>query len=49
MKALKGAGSAVRFEVYPDVGHNCWDKAYRGENLGAWLLEHGRGGGEGRE
>jgi predicted peptidase len=42
VKALKTAGSSVRFEVYPGVGHNCWDRAYATPELYTWLLEHRR-------
>jgi predicted peptidase len=42
VKALKAAGSTVRFEVYPGVGHNCWDRAYATPELYTWLLEQRR-------
>jgi len=37
---IKDAGGSPKFTVYPGVGHNSWDKAYREEDLGAWFLEH---------
>ncbi|HET6457081.1 MAG TPA: prolyl oligopeptidase family serine peptidase [Armatimonadota bacterium] len=37
---VKDAGGTPKFTVYPGVGHNAWDKAYREEDLGAWFLEH---------
>jgi predicted peptidase len=27
-----------KITLYPDANHNCWDKAYREEGLGEWLL-----------
>jgi predicted peptidase len=26
-----------RLTLYPDLNHNCWDRAYREEDLGRWL------------
>jgi predicted peptidase len=26
-----------RLTIYPDLGHNCWDRAYGSEGLGLWL------------
>ena len=37
---IKEAGGSPKFTVYPGVGHNSWDKAYREENLPEWFLEH---------
>ena len=37
--ALKAAGGNPKFTVYPGVGHNSWDKAYREENLHEWFLQ----------
>ncbi len=46
MAAVKGAGwtsaQDVRATYYPDADHNCWDRAYRDEGLGAWFLSHRR-------
>ena len=39
---VKEAGGSPKFTVYPGVGHNSWDKAYREENLPEWFLEHHR-------
>ncbi len=38
--AIKAAGGSPKLTVYPGVGHNSWDKAYRDEKLFAWFLEH---------
>lgn len=38
--AVRGAGGDPRLTLYPEVGHNSWDKAYRGEPLPEWLLSH---------
>jgi predicted peptidase len=38
IKALKAAGSAVRYQEYEGVGHNCWDRAYATQELFDWLL-----------
>lgn len=40
--ALKAAGGNPKFTIYPGVGHNSWDKAYREEKLYDWFLEHVR-------
>jgi len=40
---LKDAGGSPKLTIYPGVGHNSWDKAYRDEDLGAWFLEHKKG------
>jgi len=39
-KWITAAGGACKLTIYPDVGHNSLDNAYRNENLGAWFLEH---------
>ena len=39
-KALKDAGSSARFEEYPGVGHNSWDRAYATAELYTWFLKH---------
>lgn len=36
--AVRAAGGQPQLTIYPGVGHNSWDKAYRGEKLAAWLL-----------
>jgi predicted peptidase len=38
--ALKDAGSSARYEEYPGVGHNSWDRAYATAELYAWFLKH---------
>jgi len=40
--AIKAAGGSPKFTIYPGVGHNSWDKAYREEKLYAWFLEHSK-------
>lgn len=37
---LKAAGGSCKLTIYPGVGHNSWDKAYREEELGEWFLQH---------
>ena len=39
---IKDAGGSCKVTIYPGVGHNSWDKAYREENLGEWFLGHHR-------
>jgi predicted peptidase len=41
-KALKAAGSSARYEEYPGVGHNSWDRAYATAELYTWFLKHER-------
>lgn len=38
--AVKAAGGSPKLTVYPGVGHNSWDKAYREEPLAKWFLQH---------
>lgn len=40
--AINAAGANAKLTVYPGVGHNSWDKAYREEKLGQWFLQHKR-------
>jgi predicted peptidase len=42
IEALKSAGDTAQITVYPGVGHNCWDKAYRDEKLSEWFLQFQR-------
>lgn len=42
VKAVKEAGGEPKLTVYPGVGHNSWDKAYRDEKLYEWFLSHTR-------
>jgi L-threonylcarbamoyladenylate synthase len=39
-KWIEAAGGQCKLTIYPGVGHNSWDNAYRNEDLGAWLLQH---------
>ena len=40
--AVKAAGGNPKFTIFPGVGHNSWDKAYREEKLYDWFLEHSK-------
>jgi predicted peptidase len=42
IKALKAAGGNPRYDEYPGVGHNSWDRAYGTDELYSWLLEQKR-------
>ncbi|MBN9121665.1 MAG: prolyl oligopeptidase family serine peptidase [Planctomycetes bacterium] len=37
--ALKKAGGKPKYDEYPGVGHNSWDKAYGTDELYKWLLD----------
>lgn len=37
---LEGAGRKPKLNLYPELGHNCWDEAYRNAGMAAWFLEH---------
>jgi predicted peptidase len=39
IEALKEAGGHPKYDEYPGVGHNSWDKAYGTQELYPWLLE----------
>ena len=39
IKALKDAGGDPRYEEYPTLGHNCWDRAYATPELYEWFLK----------
>ena len=39
-KWITAAGGKCKLTVYPGIGHNSWDNAYRSEDLGKWFLEH---------
>jgi predicted peptidase len=39
IKALKAAGGKPKYDEYPGVGHNSWDKAYGNPELYDWLLK----------
>ncbi|NUQ71393.1 MAG: prolyl oligopeptidase family serine peptidase [Chthonomonadales bacterium] len=36
--ALIAAGGTPKLTIFPGVGHNSWDKAYRDPELAAWLF-----------
>lgn len=44
VEALRACGAEVRFTLYPELGHTCWDRAYGEEELYSWLLERVRRG-----
>jgi hypothetical protein len=37
VRALRKAPEP-RITLYPDLNHGCWDRAYRAEGLGQWLI-----------
>jgi predicted peptidase len=39
IKALKDAGGMPRYDEYPGVDHNSWDRAYATAELYEWLLK----------
>jgi predicted peptidase len=39
VKALQEAGGTPKYDEYPGVGHNSWDKAYGTDELYEWLLK----------
>lgn len=40
--ALDRAGGNVRVTVHEDLGHDCWTRAYGGQDLYDWFLSHTR-------
>lgn len=38
--ALKKAGANPKYDEYPGVGHNSWDRAYGNAELYTWFLKH---------
>jgi predicted peptidase len=38
--ALKEAGGMPKYDEYPKVGHNSWDRAYGTDELYTWFLSH---------
>ncbi|HZZ81990.1 MAG TPA: alpha/beta hydrolase-fold protein [Gemmataceae bacterium] len=40
IKAIKDAGGKPRYDEYPKVGHNSWDRAYGNAELYEWFLKH---------
>lgn len=41
-EALRQAGAKATYTEYPEVGHNCWDKAYGTDELYTWMLAQSR-------
>jgi predicted peptidase len=41
--AVRSAGGHPRLTLYPGVGHDSWDRAYRREPLAEWLLDQRTG------
>ena len=39
VEALRRAGGKPKYDEYPGVPHNSWDKAYGTDELYKWLLE----------
>jgi len=39
IKALKDAGGSPKYDEYPGVDHNSWDKAYANAELYTWFLK----------
>ncbi len=37
-KALEEVGASVKYNEFPDVGHNSWDPAYEMEELATWMF-----------
>lgn len=42
-KWVEEAGGSCKLTIYPGVGHNSWDKAYREEKLNEWFLSNVKG------
>lgn len=42
VNALKKCGSAVKFTVYPEAGHNSWEETYNNPELYKWILEQSK-------
>lgn len=38
--ALEKLGAHPKLTLYPELGHNCWDAAYRDAGLAEWFLSH---------
>lgn len=39
-ESITAVNGDCKLTLYPEVGHNSWDRAYREEDLPGWLLEH---------
>lgn len=37
--ALKKAGATVKLTIYPEIGHDCWDEAFKEPGLFEWIFE----------
>lgn len=42
MDWVNAAGGSCKATIYPDLGHQVWDRAYQNENLNEWFLQHRR-------
>jgi predicted peptidase len=42
VEAIKAAGGAPRFTLYPETGHDSWTETYANEEIYRWLLSHRR-------
>jgi len=42
IKAIKAAGGDPKYDEYPGVGHNSWDRAYGNDELYKWFLAQKR-------
>ena len=40
IKAIRAAGGAPKFTIYPQAGHASWTATYKNPNLYQWLLKH---------
>lgn len=40
--AIKAAGGAPRFTIYPEAGHDAWTETYANPDIYTWLLTHAR-------
>jgi poly(3-hydroxybutyrate) depolymerase len=43
VEALRKVHGRVRFTVYAEAGHNCWDQAYNTDELYRWMLKQSLG------
>jgi len=41
--AVNACGGRARLTVYPELGHEIWEKTYRDKQVFDWLLSHSRG------
>jgi predicted peptidase len=42
--AIKKQGGNVKFTIYPELNHNCWDVTYDNQDLYKWFLEQKNNG-----